>query len=53
MSDSFDSTSTPRDDDHRAALEAIRQQLLNKIRERYDVSAEEAERRLRALEQEG
>jgi len=45
-------TSTPRDDDHRAVLDAIRRQLLEKIRERYDVNAEEAERRLRALEEE-
>lgn len=44
---------TPREEDARAALEAIRQQLLEKIRERYDISPEEAERRLRALEQEG
>lgn len=48
-----DHPSMPRDEDHRAALEAIRHQLRDKIRERYDVSEEEAERRLRELEQEG
>lgn len=52
MAQGSDNHSTPREEDHRAALETIRQQLLEKIRERYDVSAEEAERRLRALEQE-
>lgn len=38
---------------HREALHQIRQQLIDKIRQRYDVSTEEAERRLRMLEREG
>lgn len=40
-------------DAHREALHQIRQQLIDKIRHRYDLSAEEAEKRLRMLEQEG
>lgn len=40
-------------DAHREALRQIRQQLIDKIRRRYDLSAEEAEKRLRALEREG
>lgn len=47
-----DDTSVPREPDHRAALDEIRRQLLEKIQQRYGLSAEEAERRLRALEQE-
>ena len=40
-------------DAHREALHQIREQLIDKIRRRYDLSTEEAEKRLRALEQEG
>ncbi|MFP5350756.1 MAG: CsbD family protein [Gammaproteobacteria bacterium] len=52
MAQARDEKSTPHADDRRAALDAIRRQLLEKIRERYRVDADEAERRLRALEEE-
>jgi hypothetical protein len=38
--------------EQRRLVHAIRQQLLDKIRLRYDLSPEEAERRLRLLERE-
>lgn len=47
-----DEAAAPRDNPERAVLHEIRQQLLEKIRLRYDVSAEEAEQRLRVLEKE-
>lgn len=47
-----DEPAPPRNHDRRAVLQEIREQLLEKIRLRYDVSAEEAEQRLRALEKE-
>lgn len=55
MAQRHDPTPAPTShaDERRAALDAIRRQLLEKIRARYAVDAEEAERRLRALEEEG
>lgn len=53
MTQRHDPAPPPHADERRAALDAIRRQLLEKIRERYDVDTEEAERRLRALEEEG
>lgn len=38
--------------EQRRLVDQIRRQLLDKLRLRYDLSAEEAERRLRALERE-
>lgn len=38
--------------EQRRLVDQIRRQLLDKIRLRYDLSTEEAERRLRALERE-
>jgi len=52
MAQTRDQPPTPRADDPHAVLDAIRRQLLEKIQERYAVDADEAERRLRALEEE-
>lgn len=45
-------TPAPPATDHYEALCEIRRQLIEKLRLRYGLNAEEAERRLRALEEE-